>query len=240
MEETKLYHCTDFESLFNILKSEAFWPSYCYERTEYLNEPTNFAFAMVCFADLLDVEVKTHLKKFKKNCFIQMNKEWAKNNGLSNVIYYNRESVVSALFLCMINDIAERMLHTHKEISNEVRFTSMMMAYFKQYEGYYWNDKKNQWSQDKTQFYTEREWRYVPLVQNYEAFYLDPEEFHDKDFREKKRNELIKHGYTLDFTWNDIESIGVHNKKQREFIIDFLTNTCHHKPAEVKKKVRKI
>jgi hypothetical protein len=141
---TGLYHCTDFESLLNILKSQAFWPSYCYERAEYLEIPEDFAFAMVCFADLLDVEIKPHLKKFNKDCYLHMNKEWAKKNGLSNVIYYNKISVVAALFRNIIKEIIKRTDPKKDELSNEIRFTSLMMAYFKQYEGYYWNDKESQ------------------------------------------------------------------------------------------------
>ena len=48
-----------------------------------------FAFAMVCFADLLKVEVKSHLKKFNKKCYIQMSKEWAKNNAEAEQIIRN-------------------------------------------------------------------------------------------------------------------------------------------------------
>lgn len=75
MNKTKLYHCTDYNSLCNILKLGEFWPSYCCEKADYLEESMEFAFVMVCFADLLKVEVKSHLKKFNKKCYIQMSKE---------------------------------------------------------------------------------------------------------------------------------------------------------------------
>lgn len=240
MNMTGLYHCTDFESLLNILKSQAFWPSYCYERAEYLEIPEDFAFAMVCFADLLDVEIKPHLKKFNKDCYLHMNKEWAKKNGLSNVIYYNKISVVAALFRNMIKEIIKRTDPKKDDLSNEIRFTSLMMAYFKQYEGYYWNDKESQWSEQKSLFYTEREWRYIPIVQNYEAFYLSPNEFLDRAFRQMKRKELIEHGYILKFVWNDIEHIGVHSFKQWIITCNYLTNKLHYNIIEVIKKVKVI
>lgn len=239
MNSTKLYHCTDFESLCNILKSSAYWPSFCLEKADYLDEPQEFAFAMVCFADLLVTEVKPHLKKFNKQCYLQMSKDWAKRRGLSNVIYYNKPSVVSVLFKHMINDIIERTDPT-KEMSNEVRFTSMMMAYFKQYEGSYWNDIESCWSPNTTQFYTEREWRYVPLPQNGEAFYLDPDEFRNKKFRNERRKELIDNGYLLRFNWYDIEKIGVHSFKQWIEICNYYTNGLKYNPVEVMKKVKII
>lgn len=74
MSTTHLYHATDFGGLCNIINSKAFWPSYCYERADYLKEPMCFAFAMVCFADLLKGEVKSHLKRFNKDCYIRMKK----------------------------------------------------------------------------------------------------------------------------------------------------------------------
>lgn len=238
MNMTKLYHCTDFESLLKILKSQAFHPSYCYERAEYIENPEDFAFAMVCFADLLDGEVKHHLKKFNKDCYLQMNKEWAKKNGLSNVIYYNKASVVATLLKNRINDIIKRAAKKAEELSNEIISTSLLMAYFKQYEGNYWNDKESKWSEHKSLFYTEREWRYIPIVQNSEAFYLSPEEFLNRDLRQLKRKELIDNGYTLKFDWNDIEHIGVHSFKQWYKICKYLTTELNYNTIEVIKKVK--
>lgn len=240
MINTKLYHCTDFDSLRGILESGAFWPSYCYEKADYLKEPENFAFAMVCFADLMKNEVKPHLHKFNKDCYIQMSKSWGRRKALSNVIYYGKPSIVSSTFNLLLDEIIKRHEGNIEEMSNEIRFTSMLMAFFKQYEGYYWNDKENCWSNDKTVFYTEREWRYVPLVQNKEAFYLSPDEFLDKKFRKEKRDELITRGYTLKFEWNDIEKIGVHSFKQWSIICRYFVNVKKYNPIEVFKKVKMI
>lgn len=238
MQTTKLYHCTNFDSLCSILKSGAFWPSYCYEKADYLKEPENFAFAMVCFADLMKNEVKPHLKKFNKDCYIQLSKSWGRRNALSNVIYYGKPSVVSSTFKLLLDGIIQRHDGNVGMMTNEVRFASMLMAYFKQYEGYYWNDKEECWSDNTTVFYTEREWRYVPLVQNYEAFYLSPEEFLNKKFRKEKRDELITRGYTLKFDWDDIEKIGVHSIKQWSIICNYFVNGLKHDPLEVFNKIK--
>lgn len=239
MDRTGLYHCTDFESLFKIIKSKAFWPSYCYEKADYLEEPESFAFAMVCFADLLKSEIKPHLKKFNKDCYLHMNKEWAKQKGLSNVIYYNKTSVTAALLRNMIKDLTGRSGPNKKgDLSNEAKFINLMMAFFKQYEGYYWNDDKSQWSRQKTLFYTEREWRYIPLVQNHEAYYLSPNDFLDKDFRQTKRNELVQNGYKLEFVWNDINHIGIHSFKQWLKICKYLIYEQHYNIYEVIKKIK--
>ena len=240
MNKTSLYHCTNYESLCSILSSKAFWPSYCYEKADYLPKPECFAFAMVCFADLFKVELKPHLKKFNKDCFLQMSKDWAKTKGLSNVIYYNKGSVISVSFSGIINEFIKRANNQEPEkVSKEYDYKciNMMIAYFKQYEGSYWNDPKGSWSEKTTQFYTEREWRYVPIVKSREAYYLGPEDFLNKDYRKKKRDELIKNGYTLTFDWNDIEQIGVSSFKQWISICRYLINVRKYSPIEVMKKV---
>lgn len=214
MSTTHLYHATDFGSLCNIINSKAFWPSYCYERAEYLKNPMNFAFAMVCFADLLDVEVKKHLNKFNKDCYIQMNRDWALRNHLSNVIYYNRQSVTAASFRRLVDGFIDNLEIKREENPRGFIEINLLMAFFKQYEGYYWNDNISKWSSKRTIFYTEREWRYIPLVQDYEAYYLESDEFLNKEIRSAKRDELIKKGYVLKFSWNDIDSIGVRGLKR--------------------------
>lgn len=213
MSITHLYHATDLESLCNIINSKAFWPSYCYERADYLKEPMCFAFAMVCFADLLKGEVKSHLKRFNKECYISMKKDWALRNHLSNVIYYNRESITAVSFRRIVDGIIDNLETQREENPRGFIEINLLMAFFKQYEGCYWNDKKSEWSK-KTVFYTEREWRYIPLVQDYEAYYLDSDEFLNKEIRNTKRDELIKKGYILKFTWNDIGAIGVRGLKR--------------------------
>ena len=58
-------------------------------------------------------------------------------------------------------------------------------------------------------FYLEREWRWIPFVENGEAYYLSKELFLDENIRKDKRNELINHGYTLKFSPEDVIEVGI-------------------------------
>lgn len=60
-----LYHCTNSNGLRGILTSMSFHPSYCLEKADYLSNSQNFAFAMVCFADLLNEELPSHMNRFQ-------------------------------------------------------------------------------------------------------------------------------------------------------------------------------
>lgn len=104
-----------------------------------------------------------------------------------------------------------------------VNAVNLLLAYLKQYEGKYWIKSQDKWS-EQTQFFTEREWRYVPLVENGEAYYLDSESFYDKNLRSLKQKELENHGYVLSFSITDVLEIGVQNQEQYGQIANYITS----------------
>ena len=218
-----LYHCTSIENIVSILSSKAFFPSFCLEKAEYLKHEDEFAFAMVCFADLQQWEIQTHMNKFKGQAYLKMKKEWAIRKGVNPISYYNRHSRMCT----NIRTIIDRVIKDTKDGENSTAFgtgVNMIMAHLKSYDGQYWMLNENKWS-DKTVFYTEREWRYIPFVINGEAFYLDTEEYKDDAIRNEKRQELINNGYILDFCLNDVLEIGVEGKN----LFDDLTNRLKDK-----------
>lgn len=65
----QLVTVTSSNGLRGILSSMYFQPSFCLEKAEYLSNSQNFAFAMVCFADLLNEELPSHMKRFHSISF---------------------------------------------------------------------------------------------------------------------------------------------------------------------------
>ena len=184
MEELRLYHCTNFESLCKILASKFFMPSYCLEQSNFMEGYGEGAYAMVCFADLLDIEVKRHMENFNSDSYIVMKKEWAIRNFLSPVVYYTPGTIPSAAMQYWSNLCVERGLSTSKEEVDVMAYngTMIMFAFMKQYEGVYFDKKRNQYSDKKRVFYLEREWRYVPMTKKGEAYYLPKEDYDNEGF----------------------------------------------------------
>lgn len=181
MENPRLYHCTHFNGGFiGILKSGYFKLSFCLEQSSYLKDKYNFAYAMVSFADLLEHEIDNHMKRFSADSYICMKKEWAIKNHLSPVIYYTDQAVSTAAFRIIVHNVMDTL---QKDISNNLNPgnnpiyipTNLLAAYFKQYKGFYFNRNINNFSNEETLFYTEREWRHIPLVRDKEAYYLSEE-----------------------------------------------------------------
>ena len=211
-----LYHCTTYDSLVKILEKRAFFPSYCLEEASYLKGNPRFAFAMVCFADLPKREIKVHMKNFSSDVYIKMKKTWAFKHNISPVVYYSEKSTLSnAIFRDMT-------LHVVKRNSKDDMYNALnlLMGLMKQYKGRYYDKKRKTLSSNEVCFYLEREWRYLPLVRNEEAYYLSETEYLDINIRTQKRQELIDHEYVLDFGWDDIMEIGV-NLKNAVSIINY-------------------
>ena len=236
--ETHLYHCTSVPNLCKILKSSSFYTSFCLEKASYLEQEQEFAFAMVCFADLLDEELEAHLSTFNSDCYLRMSKQWARRFGLSSVIYYDKKTVLPIAFKHLVNSAVEKLQTNGGQMDHELQMVSLMMSFFKQYEGFYWDKQKKTWSERLTMFYTEREWRYLPLVQNKEDYYLCADDFKNDEIRKKKQQELIEHGYTLKFTWDDIEQIGVKGVRNFCSLVSFLKKQLHKSPSEIMRKLK--
>ena len=236
-----LYHCTTSAGLRGILASQTFLPFFCLEKADYLRNSENFAFAMVCFADLLDDEVKAHMTSFHSSAYLRMNKNWAMKKGISPVCYYYKNSSLAASVRMIINKAVRELKAAYDNGDKDAQHSpflngvNVMMAYLKQYSGSYWKDGR--WS-PQTVFYTEREWRYVPLVSNNEAYYLPEKEFLKEEIREEKRKELIAHGYALPFTIDDIEEIGVTTTDDKNWIREEAENG--QLPKEILQKVRPL
>lgn len=231
--ETNLYHCTNYDSLEKILESKSFQPSFCIEKSTYLGKEFEFAFAMVCFADLLENELKEHISKFGDS-YICMSKDWAIKKLLSPVIYYNSDSVVSSSLKHFILNVANS---RNSRDSIDVKYASLLMSFCKQYEGPYYNNKTKNWDKKLTSFYTEREWRWVPMPTDREANYLDPYEFYNDRIVQEKKAELIAHGYILRFNWNDILCIGVNSAAEKKRIINILLNSFPISNEEAESKI---
>lgn len=184
-----------------------------------MEEFSGGAYAVVCFADLLPDEVERHLQSFNSDSYIVMSKQWAIRNFLSPVVYYTKETVPPATMKHWINFFINNQEKIDIKGDEELLYksTSLMFAYMKQYEGVYYDAKRDKFSDDKRTFYLEREWRWIPFVENGEAYYLPMNMFLNEDIRKQKKDELISHGYTLKFTLSDVVEVGVPQENIKNF-----------------------
>ena len=188
-----------------------FRPSFCLEQSNFMHGFGAGAYAVVCFADLLCDEVGRHMKSFKSDSYIVMNKKWAINNLLCPVVYYYPNTIPSAFMKNWCEYILVNELNQNINSSNElpIKTTNIMFAFMKQYEGVYFDKRRKEFSAEERQFYLEREWRWIPHVTQGEAYYLPMEDYLDDEIQQRELNKLIEHKLVLKFNYEDIINISI-------------------------------
>lgn len=220
-----LFHFTDKDSLFKILES-TFKPSYSKEYIEGIKTKKEFAVPMVSFCDLKLSELKDHIDKYG-NYGIGLNKSWALKNGLNPVMYINKNSH----FINNLIDGIGEIYRTINGIVNEEDVDSLSAAYtnilntyrfIKNYEGPLTRKGK---SIPNYRFAEEREWRYVPPIENHLNFrpFVPLNRINSKD-KKRKLNESISQ-HKLRFSPDDIKYLVVKNDSEINGIIHHLRNT---------------
>lgn len=230
-----LYHCTSLNALTNIFQSGAFYPSFCLEEASYLNESLRFAFAVVCFADLRRSELKEHMVNFSSQVYVKMRKDWAIKKNLSPVTYYSVKSTLSSAIYRSLVDYASK----RKSIPEIYSPVNLMLGLLKQYCGHYYDKKLKRFSSHEVCFYLEREWRYLPLVMDGEAFYLEEKDYMNENLRQAKQKELVDHGYVLNFSWDDILEVGG-SFKHSIALVNILSRVFSISRIEAASKVKRI
>ena len=233
--QTNLYHCTNSNSLVGILSSKYYRYSYCLE--EYYGRKDKgftvkmIAYAMVCFADLYANELKAHMRQFKADSYLMMEKSWAKEKKICPVIYYNRDSWSHWAFLAMIlyaydldkditsiiqnnNQVDEESANLIERIHKLYKSIEIFRPFLKRYEGQYYIKDEDRFSDNTTEFFLEREWRSIPFVTGGERYFLDLQDYHNEEIRNKASQELLEHNYCLEFEWKDIKQIGCQKEKK--------------------------
>lgn len=214
----QLHHCTKYESLCKILQSGCFRPSFCLEQVSFINGFKEAAYAVVCFADLIPAELEKHLNSFNADSYIVMSKEWAMRNHVCPVLYYNPNSVPASAMENWTRLLVSKGKDWDKLVYN---VTNLMFPYMKQYKGRYFNRNTGSFSTEERIFYLEREWRYIPLVFDEEAFYLSGEDYRNTKIRGEKTKEL-EDKYSLKFNESDIIEIGIPKGRYDDFMSKIL------------------
>ena len=199
-----IFHFTNsFENLKKILNDKAFKVSYCKEELNYsfgnLNGGISYSYAipMISFCDI-PLTSKTTYGDFG----IGMKLSWAIEKEINPVLYVNKNSKIStSIWRILNNNIIDKAI-------------TQLMQLIKNREGKITRNNKI----EKTDFYNEREWRYIPVID-----LLDTDKYPDYiyqcDYESKlkllgEKPHINEKKYLLGFDLDSIEVIIVENNEQ--------------------------
>ena len=236
----ELFHFTkEYDSITSIMNKK-FKPFFCVEDVSHIyDERKNitFAFPIVSFCDIPIERISTHKTNYG-DYGIGLTKEWGIKNNLTIVNYSFYESLKSVSFRILIDYAAKKCTDLNDELSRSFRnaFNILIMT-SKPYEGKKFDKLNKRWSTENIRFYNEREWRFLPLVDQLN-WSLSPSDFSGNydDFFEAIEIEQpkIQAKYGLDFTVSDIRYIFLKDKNEtKKFLNDISANYCKTELKEI-------
>ena len=234
-----LFHFTTEEGLLEILKNN-FRVSYSREKIEGKTMTREFAVPMVSFCDLKLSELKVHMKKYGRYG-IGLTKEWANRNGLNPVMYVSKHCEFTDNFNNALYKIYPE-ISKIKKMNNEVNrlndnptnhYMNILDAYryMKNYEGTLIRESYKEVKNFR--FADEREWRYVPSLNDSRV--EDPFVAISNIKTKKQKNEYNKRieNIYLTFQPNDIKYLIVESENDINNLITHIKKVklFHHKES---------
>jgi Putative abortive phage resistance protein AbiGi, antitoxin len=216
LSSNTLFNFTTKPRFFYDKLRHGFAPRFCLEDLSvFYGANKSKAFPMVCFCDIPVSQLKDHIWNYGKYG-IGLTKEWGIKNKLHPVLYYPPEfSQIIEYFKSLKKTIhqLETLGEDGKRLSENAKIDyAHLVRYLKLYAG-----KENK--QD-IRFYDEKEWRYLPMAENGDKFFLDREIFDNQLKREEENRKIFTR--KIDFKADDIKFLVVPNEKEAEKLISQL------------------
>ncbi|AVP66357.1 hypothetical protein C3B64_19900 [Clostridium botulinum] len=216
----------ELEYLKDIIKNKAIIPRYCQEDIEYLNVEglEKIAFPMSCFCDIQLNKLEYHMEKYGEHG-IGMNKEWGIREGLQPINYINSQSNLKKDFThvflkAMKLEYEGDLENTIDEYNNNL-LTSL--CYMKPICG----KMIIQGKYEQRNFHDEREWRYIPDVNNVNTGLpqlIPAEQLNEVAYDSYSKGIVQCEKLWLKFEYDNIKHIIVKGVKDREELISFIIN----------------
>lgn len=203
-----VFHFSSFENILSILESKSFRVSYSKESFQFRRDLVSFYFPMVCFCDLPLTMTGDHIKDYD-GFAIGLKKDWAIGHGLNPVFY------ISELGLTVTLEKLSYASFNHSE--GKIGFDHMF-CFLKPIKG---NDNKRL---KEKYFYNEREWRFVPMLAQFNDAYQ--QYYNESDFPKDLNAKIIGHRlYKLEFKVSDVDYIIVKSNSSKDKLVEILRNS---------------
>lgn len=210
LSSNSIIHFTNEKEILKNILADNFKISFCKESISLSsNKPTVFYVPMVSFCDIPFSEIKYHIDSYG-DYGIGLTKEWAERMGLNPVLYMNSKSLLAANIKKLLHDLIKLKIADSTALDiDQIKAALDLYRYTKNYEGVL-HRKDPKKSKRKYRFSDEREWRYVPAMEQLSIF-LGTEENFEKN--EAEFLDAVK-DLRLSFEPNDIKYIIIKDESE--------------------------
>lgn len=235
----ELFHFTEKYSSILSIMNEKFKPFFCVEDISFLyndHRNTTFAFPITSFCDIPIDRISMHKENYG-NYGIGLRKEWGIKNHLSIVNYSFDKSIKSASYRILTDYYSNKCTDLSDKFNSNFRKAfSILIMTSKPYEGKKFDKKIRKWTDKIIRFYDEREWRYLPLVDNLK-WSLSPDDFsgdYDAFFKAiEDEQPKIQRQYTLNFNVADLKYIFLKDESEKKMFLNDISLSYNDSELEI-------
>lgn len=197
---------------------------YCRERLFSIKrkKSLDFAFPMISFSDIPFSKLKEQLDAYG-DYGIGMSKKWARKNGFNPVLYIDHSSNL----LENIITFYDKRIHDFQNYADMYVMALTFFSYCKNYE----SDliRKERPIIKNYRFSDEREWRYIPMIEEMMKISMPP--FVSYEQLDEFKSSYMKLGkkISLNFQATDINYLIVKNVKDKEKLLKHLHSSSYSK-----------
>lgn len=216
-----LFHFTDSLSNLESILTFTFYPRYCLEDYSSFYDGDivdNLVYIpMVSFCDIPLSQINEHSLRYGKYA-IGLSKNWANRNMINPLFYLTERSIQYDLLRQILGLSRKGLISNKSELNSKAIFEQIggrvnnFFRYFKPYRG-----TSNKEDRQEIVFYNEREWRYIPNVEELDQADLPSMLFPDDMYGVDRNtyNRQLERNISLSFEPNDIEYIIVRSESER-------------------------
>ena len=157
---------------------------------------------------------------------------------MTPVIYSHPRTITSVSLNILIKigeSIKKNLPDDFNKFNNSV---SLLLMYFKSYEGKQYNNELKVFDEKPIRFYDEREWRYIPRNVDGLKLHLEMAE-HQNIVILDRENKIIQENNKLKFKLNDIEFLFLKDQAEIEpFLSKLSPKYSEDDKKEIRKKIR--
>jgi hypothetical protein len=218
-----LFHFTRTLDNLKCILREGFWPQYCLEDFTWLaGVIPRLALPMVSFCDIPLARSQAHAKRYG-NYGVGLCRERWKATGLNPILYVSSDSLLRDF-------LGEVLVSLGKSPNPRLRTGAMvLLGHCKPLEG------SVEVEGEKTDFYSECEWRFIPWVERGKGkygFFLTEDQFHNESIR-KAANQERRNDRMLDIVPGEIRHLLVNSDEDARNLTNFIDAEMKNYSREV-------
>jgi len=190
------------------------------------------AIPMVSFCDIRLSQIHQHIDRYGEYG-IGLSDKWRVRNAVSPIFYLDTRNsslkyILNSMYISIIQHnawlMSRRLFETAVD-NKSLRYFLLLSLFMKPLTGYEYNMDTKTYNNKEIEFYNEKEWRFVPLINEGTITKTEKQYLIKEDLGLlEEQSKMLRAAYSLKFNLADLEYIILRNESEIEHLTNCISN----------------